>query len=147
MAVTGGHREPARIRPHAIRANDDMAYQALVRAVADDGHFPPEVAEKYIVAVIATLEARLSFAEVTGLEAELPTILRDILHREPILDLPGMDEKELFARVRTRLHVTREEAEVITRVVLHALRASISAGEAEAIDADLSPALKTLWRE
>lgn len=147
MAVTGGQRPPDRVRPHAIRASDDMDYEALRRAVADDGAFPLEAAETYIVAVIATLEARLSFTEVSGLEAELPTVLRDILHREPILDLPGMDEKELFARVRGRLRVTTEEAEVITRVVLRALRASLSATEADAIDADLSPTLKTLWRD
>jgi uncharacterized protein (DUF2267 family) len=147
MAVAGGHRESSRARPHAVRENDRTAYDALVRAVANDGGFAPETAATYIVAVIATLEARLSFTDVAGLEAELPTTLREVLHREPIFDVPGMDEKELFARVRTRLRVPREEAERITRVVLRALRASISAHEAEVIEADLTPGLKTLWRD
>lgn len=133
MAVVGGPRE--------------SGYEAFVRAVANEGGVPPETAERYIVAVIATLEARLSFTDVASLEAELPAILRNILHREPILDLPAMDEKELLARVRVRLKVTREEAVVITRAVLRALRANISPAEVAIIDADLSPSLKTLWRE
>ena len=54
---------------------------------------------------------------------------------------------ELFARVRARLHVTREETEIITRAVLRALRARISPAEAAIIDADLSPGLRTLWKE
>ena len=147
MGVAGGHSHSSRARPHAVRADDRTGYEALVRAVARESGYPPGTAATYIVAVIATLEARLSFTDVAGLEAELPGTLREILHREPIYDVPGMDEKELFARVRARLRVSREEAEVITRVVLRALRASISVAEAETLEADLTPALRTLWRE
>ena len=121
-------------------------YQAFVRAVADEGGFPLEVAGEYIVAVVATLEARLSFTEVADLEAELPSGLREILHDEPILDLPGMDERELFARVRTRLGVSQHDAEVISRIVLRALRSSISPVEAGHVEAELSPGLRDLWR-
>ncbi len=146
MAVATGLPDSGRNRPHVARASSDKDYESFVRAVADEGGFPREDAESYIVAVIATLEARLSFTDVSGLEAELPAPLRETLHFEPILDLPGMDDKELIARVRGRLHVTRDEAEILTRVVLRALRARISAAEAAVIETDLSPALKTLWR-
>ncbi len=135
----------AGITQSSRRVADDK-YEALVRVVSSAGDFAPEVAEEYIVAVIATLEAHLSFADVWDLEAELPARLRETLLCEPILDLPGMDDKELFARVRARLHVTQEEAERITRVVLRALRASIPPAEAERIDADLAPSLRPIWK-
>lgn len=129
-----------------FRVVNDDRYGALVRAVVARGDFLPELAEKYIVAVIATLEEHLSFADVSDLEAELPSALRETLHREPLLDLPTMDDRELFHRVRTRLRVTQEEAEFITRIVLQALRASIPPEEAARIDADLAPSLQPLWR-
>jgi uncharacterized protein (DUF2267 family) len=127
-------------------ASHRTGYEAFVHSVAEAGGFAPEKAEEYIVAVIATLEARLSFTEVSELEAELPMVLRDILHGEPILDLPGMDESELFARVRGRLHVSLEEARRITRIVLRELRSRISPAEAASVEAQLSPGLKALWR-
>ena len=136
MAIGTGHH----VRP--LR----NGYEAFVHAVADAGGFAAEEAEEYIVAVIATLEARLSFAEVADLEAELPLVLRDILHGEPILDLPDMDDKELCARVRARLKTTNEEAEVIARVVLRELRSRISAAEAASVEAELSPGLRAMWR-
>jgi uncharacterized protein (DUF2267 family) len=127
-------------------ARQHTGYEAFVHSVAEAGGFSAEQAEQYIVAVIATLEARLSFTEVSELEAELPLVLRDILHGEPILDLPGMDENELFARVRARLGVSIEQARIICRIVLHELRARISPAEAASVEAQLSPGLKALWR-
>lgn len=144
MAIVG-HRE-RRHTPPKGHAAVGMAYAVFLRSVAEEGGFDPDLAEDYLVAVISTLEARLSFKEVSGLEAELPYMLREILHNEPILDLPAMDERELFARVRDRLGVTREEAENITRSVLRALRSHLSGDEIESVEAQLSPGLRALWR-
>jgi uncharacterized protein (DUF2267 family) len=121
-------------------------YEAFVHAVAEEGGFSAEAAEKYIVAVIATLEARLSFTEVAALEAELPRVLQDILDSEPILDLPAMDDKELFARVRARLGVSLEDAQLISRIVLRELRSRLSPGEAASVEAELSAGLRAVWR-
>lgn len=121
-------------------------YDAFVGAVASEAGITRDDAERFTVAVIATLEARLSFTEVAHLEAELPGVLRDRLHREPILDLPAMDANELFARVRARLRVPREQAETLVRVVLHVLRTHVSPVEAQNIEAELSPQLGALWR-
>lgn len=118
----------------------------IVSAVAAQSNLPPELAEEYIVAVIATLEARLSFTDVYELEAELPEPLRMMLHREPIVDVPDLDEDDLFDRVSERLAIGRHEAEVISRIVLRVLRSSLSALEVAHLEAQLSRGLRVLWR-
>jgi uncharacterized protein (DUF2267 family) len=121
-------------------------YATLVRAVAVEGRISLETAERYIVAVIATLEARLSFTDVADLEAEFPQILREILQSEPILDLPEMDAQELLARIHARLGVSQDDAAVIARIVFAALRGGISAMEAARVEAQLPPGIRALWR-
>ncbi len=135
----------ARAERHASRAA--TTYSRFIHAIADEGRYSTEDAETYAIAVVATLEERLPLDEVWGLEAQLPSLLAEMLEREPIVDLPRMDSQELCTRIAIRLGVTEPEAESIARVVFHVLRTRVSGGEARHIEARLPADLKHLWKD
>lgn len=153
MAEVGKHDEPqqhrgsseARAERHASRAA--ATYRRFVHAIAEEGGYSNEDAETCAIAVVATLEERLPLDEVWGLEAQLPSLLAEMLEREPIVDLPRMDSHQLCKRVAIRLGVTEPEAESIARIVFHVLRTRVSVGEARHIEARLPADLKHLWRD
>ena len=143
------HRERTRAEARAGRRapRAGATYARFLHALATAGNYGADDAESYAVAVVATLEERLPLDEVWGLEAQLPSRLAERLEREPILDLPRMDGRQLCARVAIRLGVTEREAESIARVVFHVLRRRVSDGDARHIEARLPSDMKHLWRD
>lgn len=132
---------------HASRASS--TYKSFVREVAIRGGFTLDEAEDYAIAVVATLEERLTLPEVLDLEAQLPSLMKELLDDEPILDIPHMHKDQFCARVATRLDMEEEDADTIllvVRAVFSVLRARISAGEARHVAAELPEDLKELWR-
>jgi uncharacterized protein (DUF2267 family) len=137
-------RTVARGARHASRAN--TTYKRFVKDVAARGGFSLEDAEDFSISVVATLEERLTLPEVLDLEAQLPTLLKELLDDEPILDIPRMHKAEFCARVASRLELLPDQVEPIVRVVFDVLRARISEGEAHHVEAQLPSDLKKLWR-
>jgi uncharacterized protein (DUF2267 family) len=137
-------RLPNRDERHRSRAN--ATYRSFVNEVASRGAFTRDEAVRFTVAVIATLEERLTLPAVSDLEAQLPTVLQELLDEEPILDRPRMDKGEFCGRVALRLDASEDEAESISRVVFAVLRARISPGEARHVEEQLPEELKALWR-
>jgi uncharacterized protein (DUF2267 family) len=128
---------------HASRAGS--TYKSFLLDVAERGGFSLDEAEEYAIAVVATLEERLTLPEVLDLEAQLPSLMRELLDDEPILDIPRMHKDQFCERVATRLDMTEKAAEPIVRVVFAVLRAHISAGEARHVEAQLPDDLKEMW--
>jgi uncharacterized protein (DUF2267 family) len=142
-AMQGRTTSSARESRHDARAR--TTYLRLVREVAASTGASAEEAEQYLVAVIATLEEKLPLTEAIDLEAQLPSLLDEMLEREPIDDLPGMD-KELFCeRVALRLGITAQEAEWIAQRVLPVVSTHVSAGEARHVEAQLPLDLRRMW--
>lgn len=133
----------ARARRHESRARSTHA--RFVRAVAEAGGWDVARAQACAVAVVATLEEELSIREVAGLEAQLPSILHEMLDDEPILDLPRMDAALFCRRVGARLDVPPSEARRVACVVLGVLRTHVSEGEARRIERRLPSDVKALW--
>lgn len=134
----------ARAMRHQARARS--THVRFVRAVADAGGWERARAEACAVAVVATLEEELSIREVAGLEAQLPSILHEMLDDEPILDLPRMDAALFCRRVGARLDVPPSEARGVAAVVLRVLRTRVSEGEARRIERRLPSDVRALWR-
>jgi uncharacterized protein (DUF2267 family) len=130
---------------HASRAS--ATYASFIRDVAETGDFSIDDAADFAVAVVATLEERLTIEEALDLDAQLPTLLRELLDEEPIQELPRMDKEHFCARVGTRLALTEKEAEPIVSAVFSVLRERISAGEARHVEAQLPEELKEMWRK
>jgi len=132
-----------RAQRHESRAGS--TYAEFIRDVTDRAGYPKELAERYVVGVLTTLEERLPIAEVRALESQLPTRLDGILAFQPVLALPTMDQRTFCWRFSQRVGVPEQEAPAIVRQVFRVLRLHISAGEARHIEAHLSQDLEKLW--
>src|SRR5579871_6254514 len=141
---------PGRCRVRCAMGNARSAsraastYAGFVRDVAETGDFSIDDAQRYAVAVVATLEEKLSVRDVNGLEAQLPTLLREKLAHEPIMDLPYMDRALLCGRVASRLGISDHEAAIVARAVLEVLGVHISRGELRHLAATLPSDLASL---
>jgi uncharacterized protein (DUF2267 family) len=134
----------ARAERHASRAG--TTYARFVRNIADAGGYTMAEAELYAVAVIATLEERLSIRDVCDLEAQLPSRFDEILAFQPLVGMPAMTRDQFCERVAARAGVTDAQAEAISRTVFAVLRSRISDGESDQVAQHLPPDLRELWR-
>jgi len=113
--------------------------QAFFSEIADQLGCERDEAERLAVAVIATLEERLSLDDVLELEAELPDRVRELVHQiDKLLDLPDMDDHAFRARVMQRLNVTEEDAVRIVDAVVQALGHELSPRETRRIRGAMS---------
>ncbi|MDB5218615.1 MAG: hypothetical protein JWO86_6542 [Myxococcaceae bacterium] len=133
----------ARAARHASRAGTTFA--RFIRNLAASSGYSLSEAERYAVAVIATLEERIPIREVVHLEAQLPSRLDEILAFVPLNGLPAMDRIQFLERVAARARVSYEQADSIARRVFSFLRSQISDGEARHIEAQLPADLFELW--
>ena len=138
------HGSEARGLRHESRAG--TTYARFLRSVAYAANCSWEEAERYAIAVIATLEERLPFREVMDLEAQLPSRLDDILAFQPLIGMPAMDGALFCERVASRAGVTATEAGAIARAVFAVLRDRVSPGEVRHVEARLPDDMKALWR-
>lgn len=138
------HVPEARGRRHESRAG--TTYARFVHRVELAADCSWEEAERYLVAVLTTLEERLPIREIMNLEAQLPSRLDDILAFQPLVGLPAMDAAVFCERVAARAGVTATEAGTITRAVFAVLRDRISVGEARHVEARLPEDVRALWR-
>lgn len=103
---------------------------ALIDEVAEELGCELDEAERLTVAVIATIEERISVDDVAELEAELPEHVREgVAQLDRILDLPGMNDEAFRTRVAHRLRMTQDDAERTIDAVLHALASCLSPRE------------------
>lgn len=135
----------AKAERHASRAG--TTYARFVRNIADAGGYSMPEAELYAVAVIATLEERLSIREVCDLEAQLPSRFDEILAFQPLVGMPAMDRPQFCERVAARAGVTDAQAEAVARTVFAVLRSRISEGEWRRVEAQLPGGLRELWMQ
>jgi uncharacterized protein (DUF2267 family) len=107
-------------------------------------------AKRGAAAVMHALRDRLTPGEAAQAAAQLPQALRSVWRygeargRRPV----KMHRKEFFERVRGEAGLdSPRDARALTGAVFHALKVSLSPGEAEDIAAQLPADLKTLWTE
>lgn len=112
---------------------------AFFSEIADQLGCERDEAERLAVAVIATLEERLSVEDVVELEAELPERVRELVHQlDKVLDLQEMDDHAFRMRVMQRLHVTEDDALRIVDAVVQALGHELSPRETRRIRGAMS---------
>jgi uncharacterized protein (DUF2267 family) len=121
-------------------------YGKVMDAIADEDR-PGAV--RATAAVFHALRDRLTVEEADQLCAQLPPPLQtvweagDIVDRRPL----KMHREEFYARVAEEAKAPRHEARRLTLAVFSALKAQISAGEADDVLAQLPKDLKALWTE
>ena len=127
-----------------------MAGTAFYRRVVEETGLTLETAKRATPAVLHALRDRLTPEEARQLAAQLPREIRaswsagEVAGRQPI----RMHRPAFYARVRgaAGLGSTREARALIV-AVFAALKAQVSPGEAEDVDAQLPKDLKALWEE
>jgi uncharacterized protein (DUF2267 family) len=135
-----------RARRHAVRAM--QTYAAFMREVQEHVPVPRDEAERIVLAVIGTLEQRLISTEATDLEAQLPSLLQDLLQAsyEPTGRRPrDIDKKSFIATIADRLEISPEQAEEWARGVFRTLENRVSAGEIEQVKNMLPEDIRALW--
>jgi len=135
-------------RPGESAGEEELRYRRFLRALGAAGLGNPERAEACAVAVLCTLEQRLTGPEARDLNFELPWALRDLLRRcelHPRARPEKIGRAEFLARVAEQLEVDEVQAEAITRTVFASARAMISEKEAGDVASQLPPDLEPLW--
>ena len=128
-----------------------MTAQAFYRTVIEaSGPMDLGEAKRVSAAVMHALRDRLTPREAAQAAAQLPRPLQSVWRygeakgRRPV----KMHHKEFFERVRGEAGLDSwRDARAFTRAVFHALKLTITPGEAEDIVAQLPSDLKTLWQE
>ncbi|HYD42148.1 MAG TPA: DUF2267 domain-containing protein [Anaeromyxobacter sp.] len=135
-------------RPGEDAGQEELRYQRFLRALRAAGLGNAERAEACAVAVLCTLEQRLTGPEARDLNFELPWALRDLLRRcelHPRARPEKIGRAEYLARVAEQLEVDEVQAEAIARTVLATARSFVSEKEAADVASQLPPDLETLW--
>jgi uncharacterized protein (DUF2267 family) len=135
-------------RPGEQAHQQEQRYARFLERLGAAGLGSRERCEAAAVAVLCTLERRISGPEARDLNEELPWALRDLLRRcelHPRARPERFGRGELVARVAEDLEVDEVEAERITREVLSVTRGMLSDKEASDVMAQLPPELHALW--
>lgn len=131
---------------HASRAGS--TYKAFLKDVQSLGGLDEQLAEKATVSVLCAVDRRITAEEARHLRAQLPSRLQELVQRCE-LHAGEKPEKfgreELFQAVAEDLGKGADEVEPIVRVVITALRAHVTEGEAEDVADQLPTDLKELW--
>lgn len=127
-----------------------MSAAPFYRRVVEETGLPLEAAKRATPAVLHALRDRLTQREAHQLAAQLPREIRaawntgDVAGRRPV----KMRRPAFYARVRVTAGLaSTREARALIVAVFAALKAQVSPGEAEDVDAQLPKDLKALWEE
>jgi uncharacterized protein (DUF2267 family) len=121
----------------------------IMEQVRNSGTLPHGVTElEAVVAVMCTLNQRLSASQARALCKDLPSILQPVL--DPcVFDRPEepeeFDGEELARRVATELACEPAQIEDIISVVLTAVIPALSAATVKAVAAQLPADVRALW--
>jgi uncharacterized protein (DUF2267 family) len=138
MSVSQENMEPTnRHDSHAA-----STYKAFLKDLQRDAAMPKELAERAAVAVLSVLERRVLPGTARHLEAQLPSILRELLGQIPQRRFGRAVFLEMVAE---SLGVSPAEAEPIVLAVFRAVRHKISDGEAQIVGDELPKDLAELW--
>lgn len=135
-------------RPGESAGEEELRYQRFLRSLTAAGLGNAERAEACAVAVLCTLEQRLTGPEARDLNFELPWALRDLLRHceiHPRARPEKIGRAEFLARVAEQLEVDEVQATAITRTVFARARTMISEKEASDVASQLPPDLAALW--
>jgi uncharacterized protein (DUF2267 family) len=135
-------------RPGEQAASDQQRYRQLLQRLARHGLGNAERAESTAVAVLCSVQRRLSGGEARDLNDELPWALRDLLRRcelHPRARPERFGAGELVAQVAEALAIDTPEAERVIRAVLSEVRGMLSEKEASDVVGQLPPDLAALW--
>ncbi|HKO95007.1 MAG TPA: DUF2267 domain-containing protein [Polyangiaceae bacterium] len=131
---------------HAARATG--TYARFMRDVLRHLAVSIEQGEQIVLAVIAALEQRIIPHQAMDLEAQLPSLLQDLLqvYGEPAsFRARDIDRAQFIAAIADRLEVSPAQAEEWTRGVFCALNERVSAGEVRQVKNMLPPDIRALW--
>lgn len=128
-----------------------MSTLAFYRRVLDEtGNPDREAVKRGTAAVLHALRDRLMPSEARQAAAQLPRGLKDVWNageardRKPV----KMHRKEFYERVRREAGLKNvREARFLTIGVFAALKAQLSAGEADDVVAQLPKDLKEVWED
>ena len=121
-------------------------YRRVMDSIADDDRAG---AARATAAVFGALRDRLTVTEAAQVCAQLPRALKQVwqvgeyAERQP----RRIHREEFYQRVARDGKLPRREARCATIAVLSALRAQLSPGESDDVQAQLPRDLKELWTE
>jgi len=131
-----------------------MTREEFIDNIKEQTNLSDEDAERVARGVLHTLRSQLSQHEIEDIQETLPEDIDGLWEggwlakiMMALQSLRYMNMDDFMEQVREAVDVrTREEAEHIARVVLHALKASIPPEEVRHVSEDLPEALKDFWR-
>ena len=136
-------------RPGEQSFDDELRYRRFLDGLVRSGLGNAQAAERAAVAVLCTLEQRVSGGEARDVNDELPWALRDLLRH---CELHPRSRPERFGRGEFLTRISEDlelddpaEAERISRTVLMAVRELLSEKETSDVIAQLPPDLQALW--
>jgi uncharacterized protein (DUF2267 family) len=135
--------------PERKAGPDVVTAREIMEQVRNSGALPHGVTElEAVVAVLCTLNQRLSASQARSLCKELPSILQPVL--DPCMfDRPeeadDFDREELASRVAAELTCDPTVAEDVAAVVLTAVIPALSLATVKAVANQLPSDLRTLW--
>lgn len=118
-----------------------------------DGVVTAEQADTVISAVLQTLRDRLTPTEADDLWAQLPNSWKELWDADDwwtkisarLMGINKLDRDAFIQHVHDRVG-TDVDAETAVRVVFHAIKEQVSAGEANDVAGQLPDDLRTMWR-
>lgn len=124
-------------------------WRAFQHDLMDEGGFDSSFAEQAAVCVLSHLEEQLTGEEVRDLEAQLPSVLRELLEAGPRHS--GRPERrfgrdEYLSMIAEDLRLEPERAGEVAAVVIRTVRRHLTAGECDDVEAQLPRDLAALWR-
>ena len=142
---TGPMEERRRRRSEAHRAT---TYGRFLNELCDATVYEKSFAATASTVVLNCLEQRLASGTVDHMEAQLTARLRELLEesRQPRALKPRKIHRiELLQMIADGLTLTMQEAEVVARNVLGAVRNHVSQGEAAQVEKQLPDDLREFW--
>ena len=140
-------REARRRQRHEARAG--QTYRQFLKLASEKLSVPPDRASQICVAVLAALEQRLPWDEMSDLVSQLPFKLRELLATcdEPRERMRARDigQAELLAMVARELDASPDEAENYVRFVFQLLAETVSPDEVSQVIHVLPASLRALW--
>jgi uncharacterized protein (DUF2267 family) len=127
-----------KLKEFMVRVKDKAGMDSLPRT------------EKLVATVFRLLSARLTKAEERQLIAQFPKELKELweMSSEKDADIFKFNKSDFVEKVKADGRLScDEEAEKVIRSVFNAIKAQVSSGESNDVEAQLPDGLKRIWRE
>jgi uncharacterized protein (DUF2267 family) len=127
-----------KLKEFMVRVKDKAGMDSLPRT------------EKLVATVFRLLSARLTKPEERQLIAQFPKELKELweMSSEKEADSFKFNKSDFIEKVKADGRLScDEEAEKVIRAVFNAIKAQVSSGESNDVEAQLPDGLKRMWRE